>query len=43
MSKKLYPTSQHHPDGLDIRLKKINTFRNSIQNLKDIKTFIIKK
>ena len=43
MSEKIYPTLQHLPDGLDKRLKEIDSLRNSIQNLKDIKIFIIMK
>ena len=39
MSEKLYHSLQHHPDGLDIRLKQIDSFKNSIQKIKDIKTF----
>ena len=42
MSESLYPSlreAQHHPDGLDIRLKETNSFISSIQNIKDIKIF----
>ena len=38
MSEKLYP-SLRESDSLDFRLKEINSFNNSIQNIKDI--FII--
>ena len=38
MSGKLYP-SLRESDALDIRLKEINSFINSIQNIKDIKNF----
>ena len=36
---KLYPSLRE--DALDIRLKKINSFNNSIQNIKDIQNFHI--
>ena len=41
MSEKLSPSSREsvHPDGLDIRLKKISSFNNSLQNKKDNKKF----
>ena len=41
MSKKLYPCLQQNqnPDSLDLRLKEINSFINSIQNIKDIQNF----
>ena len=35
MSEKLYPGLQQHLDSLDIRLKEINSFNISIQNIKD--------
>ena len=38
MSKKLYPCLRES-DNLDMRLKEINSFKNSIQNIKDIKKF----
>ena len=38
MSKKLYPCLQPS-DSLDLRLKEINSFNNSIQNIKDIQNF----
>ena len=38
MSEKLYPCLQPS-DSLDLRLKKINSFNNSIQNIKDIQNF----
>ena len=36
MREKLNPSLQHHTDGLDMRFKEINSFNNSIQNIKDI-------
>ena len=37
MSEKLYPSLREaRPDRLDLRLKEINSFNNSIQNLKKI-------
>ena len=41
MSEKLYPCLQQNqnPDSLDLRLKDINSFNNSIQNIKDIQNF----
>ena len=47
MSEKLYPCLQQNqnPDtegasrNLDLRLKEINSFNNSIQNIKDIQNF----
>ena len=39
MSEKLYPCLQPQADSLDIRLKEINSFNNSIQNIKDIQIF----
>ena len=41
MSEKLYPCLQRNqnPDSLDMRLKEINNFNNSIQNIKDIQIF----
>ena len=41
MSEKLYPCLQQNQnaDSLDLRLKEINSFNNSIQNLKDIQNF----
>ena len=43
MSEKLYPCLQQNqnPDSLDLRLKEINSFNNSIQNIKDIQHFYI--
>ena len=38
MSEKLYPCLQPS-DSLDLRLKEINSFDNSIQNIKDIQNF----
>ena len=38
MSEKLYPCLRES-DNLDIRLKEINSFNNSIQNIKDIQKF----
>ena len=38
MSEKLYPCLQPS-DSLDLRLKEINSFNNSIQNIKDIQKF----
>ena len=38
MSEKLYPCLQQD-QNLDLRLKEINSFNNSIQNIKDIQTF----
>ena len=38
MSEKLYPCLQPS-DSLDLRLKEINRFNNSIQNIKDIHNF----
>ena len=38
MSEKLYPCLQRS-DSLDLRLKEINSFKNSIQNMKDIQNF----
>ena len=38
MIEKLYP-SLRESDALDIRLKEINSFNNSIQNIKDIQNF----
>ena len=38
MSEKLYPCLQPS-DSLDLRLKEINSFKNSIQNIKDIQNF----
>ena len=38
MSEKLYPCLRES-DNLDIRLKEINSFNNSIQNIKDIQNF----
>ena len=49
MSEKLYSCLREvHSDGLDkgflvIRLKEINSFNNSIQNVKDFEVFIILK
>ena len=45
MSEKLYPCLQQNqnPDSLDLRLKEINSFNNSIQNEKDIQNFYIHK
>ena len=43
MNEKLYPSLQPQVDSLEqhlnLRLKEINSFNNSIQNIKDIKTF----
>ena len=41
MTEKLYPCLQQNqkPDSLDLRLKEINSFDNSIQNIKDIQIF----
>ena len=39
MSEKLYSCLQQHPDSLDLRLKEINSFNNSVRNIKDIKNF----
>ena len=41
MSEKLYPCLQQNqnPDSLDLRLKEINSFNNSIQNIKDLQNF----
>ena len=38
MSEKLYPCLQQD-QNLDLRLKEINSFNNSIQNIKDIQSF----
>ena len=38
MSEKLYPCLQPS-DSLDLRLKEINSFNNSLQNIKDIQKF----
>ena len=38
MSEKLYPCLQSS-DSLELRLKEINSFNNSIQNIKDIQNF----
>ena len=38
MSEKLYPCLQQD-QNLDLRLKEINSFNNSIQNIKGIQTF----
>ena len=38
MSEKLYPCLRES-DNLDLRLKEINSFNNSIQNIKDIQNF----
>ena len=38
MSEKSYPCLQPS-DSLDLRLKEINSFKNSIQNIKDIQKF----
>ena len=38
MSEKLYPCLQPS-DSLDLRLKEINSFNSSIQNIKDIQNF----
>ena len=38
MSKKLYPNLRES-DSLDMRLKEINIFNNSVQNIKDIQNF----
>ena len=38
MSEKLYPCLQPS-DSLDLRLKEINSFNNSIQNIKDIQKY----
>ena len=38
MSEKLYPCLQPS-DSLDLRLKEINSFNNSIQSMKDIQNF----
>ena len=38
MSEKVYPCLQPS-DSLDLRLKEINSFNNSIQNIKDIQNF----
>ena len=38
MSEKLYPCLQQDRN-LDLRLKEINRFNNSIQNIKDIQNF----
>ena len=44
MSKETYPLMQPHTDSLEqnlyLRLKEINSFNNSIQNMEDIKTFL---
>ena len=42
---KLYHCQQPQTDSLDIRLKEMNSFNNSFQNIKDIifKIFIIMK
>ena len=42
MSEKLYPCLQPS-DSLDLRLKEINSFNNSIQTIKIFKIFIIMK
>ena len=39
MSEKLFLSLQHHPDSLDIRLKEINSFNISIQNIEGFKNF----
>ena len=39
---KLYPCLQQD-QNLDLRLKEINSFNNSIQNIKDFQIFIIMK
>ena len=41
----MYPCLQQNqnPDSLDLRLKEINSFNNSIQNIKKFKLFIIMK
>ena len=42
MSEKLYPCLQNqNPDSLDLRLKEINSFNNSFQNIKDTQNFYI--
>ena len=38
MSEKLYPCLQQN-QNLDLRLKEINSFNNSIQNIKDVQNF----
>ena len=38
MSEKLYPCLRES-DNLDMRLKEINSFNNSIQNIKDVRNF----
>ena len=38
MNEKLYPCLQQD-QNLDLRLKEINSFYNSIQNIKDIQNF----
>ena len=38
MSEKLYPSLQQD-QNLDLRLKEINSFNNSIQNIKDLQNF----
>ena len=42
MSEKLYPCLQQD-QNLELRLKEINSFNNSIQNIKIFKIFIIMK
>ena len=43
MSEKLYPSLQPHADNLEqhlnLHLREINSFNNSIQNIKDIENF----
>ena len=41
MSEKLYPCLQSQADRLVMLLKEINSFNNSIQNIKDIQNFYI--
>ena len=47
MNEKLYPSLQPQVDSLEqhlnLRLKEINSFNNSIQNIKILKIFIIMK
>ena len=47
MSEKLYPSLRESDNldrgSLDMRLKEINSFNNSIQNIKDIQNFTIMK
>ena len=39
MSEKLYPCLQPQTGSLDMRLKEISSFNNSIQKIKDVQSF----